>query len=615
MMSKDKLPPAEPVTTQQSIGQTILVVFLVLAVGLIFGIGQSSITMAMDGKAVVEVQKGITNVDYKRYARIESIIKMLSWGMKPQDVENQQWDMFYGRTYQEAVRYTASPLVLAKLGENEGMKPSGDKLKAIVNEFLSTKLPGGDYPTLGAGIAAVIKADVQGRTVTPIEIQEYIASQRAAQNYMSRYAPNIVVNKSAAGVLKQLDQEKVQTEEATISVAAIVNEFKEAAAAEQETLEAKYEDIKDERFLIPRRCQLTAIGADVNSIKQALVITDEEIGNYYTANKETDPMLKKPAPAVAPKEGEAPPAPSLVEKTLDESRAYIRGQIESEKAEIIAIELCDQFANGLLSEGLIEEEHIAEGKMEDVLALAASVVITAADERLSKDVALQVWKDLGADEPQDGKTYAIQLADGKHFANMEVQNPSLFDKEVLSVFLRAQAHDNKALHLFQIVNGFTEKSNKPYDEVKDEVILLVSAEKAYPTLLEHAQTLLAEAAKASEPNLTKFFAQSKNKKWAAQIESKSYGPLESILPPEGADGFMSPIIAFTQAGKEFYLSSALKDGDMQRITLSRVVGYGVETEDPAADNADRYISELKRTVSGLNNRDLGAIIDADLNKE
>ncbi len=303
--------------------------------------------------------------------------------------------------------------------------------------------------------------------------------------------------------------------------------------------------------------------------------------------------------------------PEMVVKSLDESRAYIRGKLEGEKADVLAGELMAQFEEGLQSESLLagdEGASIAEGKREDVLSLVDSVKILAAnEERLSKDIGLVLWKGMYADEPADGNNYQIKHADGKLFATMRVENSGIFSsgKKADDVFRSAPAVDNPQLYITQIIDSFTDQSYKDFEKVKPEVILNLAAEKAYPELLKQAEALKAAASKADKPGLSAFFEAKEHAKWAAQLEQKTYAPLDQVSGPESGDGIAGesqPAIALTLNGGAWYLKAAGNDGDMKRVTIGRVI----ETEKDFGEDKEidytKYTSQLNWTVSNLNMR-------------
>ena len=612
-MSDNKQAPEAAAAPKQSLAQTLLVIALVILVGIIFGIGQSSLTMAFDTKTVVEAEAGLTNVDKMTYSRIGTIEWLIQMGKKPHEVEDAEWSQA-----ERFAGYYQIPLVIAKLGELQGLKPEGEALDALLEDYLSNPGRNPDYPTLAHAFRDVSKANVKGRTLTALELRDYIANKHAATNLQAQHQAKLIIDREAAATTRKLGAEKISTEEATISTAALIEKYKAEVLKDEESLLLRYEDIKDERFVIPRRCHLTLIGVDANTLRESVVISDEEIGTYFEENKETDPQLKKIGPAEEPKEGEAPPSPKMISKTLDESRAYIRGKLQGEKADAVAVDLCNRFLTALSNESLVEEDLIAEGKHGDVISLVSTITIEAADdERLEKSVSLQLWQDLGADEPDKASVYQIQDKDGKHVASMNIENPSLFQKEPGSILLHAPAQDNQQLHVYQIVESFTDSSYKEFADVKNEVVLYESAQKAYAELLETAQAMKTSLDKA-DANLAGFFDANERKHWAAAIETKDYNPLDQITEPEGAEGELgdaAPAIAFTLAGKGIYLKSADNDGDMRRVTIGRVLKHE-SSIDPEKDiDYAQHVQFVERSVSSLQGQSFNDVITKSLTAE
>lgn len=615
-MSDNKQAPQPVPAAKQSVAQTLLVIALVILVGIIFGIGQSSLTMAFETKAVVEAEAGLTNVDYQTYTRIRTIESLLYRGQKPHEVEDQVWAQAENFT-QMFLRYR-NPLLIAKLGELRGLKPEGEELDRLVEEYLNRPLSNKDYPTLGHAFKAVSKANIKGRTVNAVELRNYIANEQAATNLESQNQASLVIDREAAASTRAIAAETITVEEATISTAALIAKYKEEVVKDEDALLIRYDELKDDRFVIPRRCHLTLIGVDANTLRESVTISDEEIGAYYEKNKEIDPMLKKVAAPEEPKEGEAPPAPKMESKTLAESRAYIRGKLQGEKADEVALDLCSRFLTAVSNESLIEEDRIAEGKHDDLLSLVPTVTIAAADdERLDKDVSLTLWTKMGADEPQSGSSYQIQDAEGKHVASMNVENPSLFQKEPGSILLRAQAIDNPQLHVFQVIEGFTDSSYKDFDAVKDEVILYESAQRAYAELREEAEAIKTALAR-SDASFAKYFEAEERKHWAAAIDSQTYAPLDEIVEPMSAEGGLGdkkPAIAHTVPGHGVYLKEAENDGDMRRITIGRVVKFE-SSEDPEKDiDYAQHVQFVERTVRGLQQQAFSKTIQAALSAE
>ena len=615
-MSDNKQAPQPAPAAKQSVAQTLLVIALVILVGIIFGIGQSSLTMAFETKAVVEAEAGLTNVDYQTYTRIRTIESLLYQGQKPHEVEDQVWARAENFT-QMFLRYR-NPLLIAKLGELKGLKPEGPELDRLVEEYLGRPLSNKDYPTLGHAFKEVSKANIKGRTVNAVELRNYIANEQAANNLESQNQASLVIDREAAATTRAIEAESITVEEATISTAALIAKYKDEVVKDEDALLIRYDELKDERFVIPRRCQLTLIGIDSNTLRESVVVSDEEIGAYYEENKETDMQLKKVATPAEPKEGEAPPAPKMEIKTLAESRAYIRGKLQGQKAEEVALDLCSRFLTAVSNESLIEEDRIAEGKHDDLLSLVPTVTIAAADdERLEKDVSLMLWTELGADEPQSGTSYQIQDKDGKHIASMNVENPSLFQKEVGSILLQAQAKDNPQLHVFQIIEQFTDSSYKGFDDVKQEVILYEAAQRAYAELRDEAEAMKTALA-SSDMTLAKYFEAEERKHWAAAIDSKTYAPLDEIVEPVGAEGAFGdkkPAIAHTVPGQGIYLKEADNDGDMRRITIGRVVKFESSIDPEKAIDYAQHVQFVERTVRGLQQQAFSDVIKASLTAE
>ncbi len=616
-MSKDKQQSAGTPAKGPNIFQTILVVFLVIAVGLIFGLGQSSLT-GMVGKNIVEIHKGFTNADYQRHARVQTILYSLQRGIKPQDMEERVWRGQNDYIFRTLVSNPGNTLVIAKLGEDEGMMPSGDELKALVDEYLSRPVFGiEDAKTLRAAVRQVIEANEPGRSLKPKEIQEFIANMRSHDNYVSRYAPNIVINKSATDIFAKFENEEIKTEEATISTATMIESYKEGVLAEEEKIQEAYETLKEERFVIPRKCHFTCISVDVAEVKKSVVVSEDEIKAYYEKNKESDPQLKKEVPKEVKelKEGEEPPKPEIVTKTLEESKDYIRDTLATKKAEEVAVELADTFQFKIEEESLTEGDKIAEGKRDAVLKLVDNVSIKADDKRLNKDIKLSVQSKLTADDPGAGTVYSILLEDGKPFAKMQVPKTSPFNKEVDTFFVKKQAFDNGDLYIIQIIDGFTEADYKAYDSVKDEVVHYLCAQKAFPDLIKKANEIIKTVSGQTDGTLVKYFDAEANKKWAAQIQDKTYGPLETVVVPTAEDlgNFEEnlPMIAYTLPGKGVFLAVANNDGDMKRVTIRRITGHGINAEDGPRDNNYR----VGGIVRGLSQIDLLETLQAALTEE
>lgn len=577
----------DPAPKKQSIFQTILVIFLVLAVGIIFGIGQSSITGAMAKKSIQQVYKNVTNVDIQRFVRVQTIVSLLQYGMEPHNVDDQMWDGFYRRQFNQMARNPANVLVLAGLAAEQGMMPAGEELEEIVKQFLSQELPGQSYKNMNEGIRAVIQADVKGRSLQPIEIKGFLAQVHARENYINRHAPNIAINSAAAESFALMEREKIRVEEATISTATLIEKYKPDVEKDKEALDNAYQELKDERFVIPRRCHLTCITVHVGDVKQAVVVSDEDIAAYYEANKETDPSLKKEVVPDKPeevKEGEPPPAPEYVVKTLQESKAYIRDKLSADKAQLVTEELLNRFTVQIGEKGLLDQDRVAEGKREELLKLAAELRISAEDERLSEPVGLTVRSDMGADDPGNSETYVLEDKEGKHFARMQLPAPGLFADDVDhdDIFQKTQAFDNADLYVIQIVDNFTPSDYQPFETVRSELVLYVSAQRAYPDLVNEARSIATALSEQRDGTLVQWFEQKAHKSWAAQITTESYEPLKSVnLASSDEDEALGlearPLIAYCMPGKQFFVAEAANDGDMKRVTISRIIDYSNES--------------------------------------
>ncbi|NRA36769.1 MAG: hypothetical protein HRU15_01400 [Planctomycetes bacterium] len=616
----------DPALKKPPIGQTILVILLVALVGIIFGVGPSTFTMALGGKQVQEIEAGITNVDLARFQRLYLLLDIINSGTKPHELSEDEWGNRQQRLWY-LPQIARQSLVIAKYAELDGMKPSGKALDKILNNFVNEKIINGDS-RLNA-IAAVQEANVVGRSFSRKELLEHLAIKEANANFDSRYNPNPVAVDSMGKVFHQKSKERVYVQEARLSTSAILGEFKELVAKDQDQLTLTYQHhLSLKRFEIPRKAHLTLFGADATLIAASVVISDEAIAAWYNENKELDPNLKtvtiaepekkddsaakdKSKKDAKDKDGEKaveeePAPPVIVTKTLAESKAYIRAKLESETSTQILNELCENLVQAVQDSDLLDNFLLIEGKEAELIALIKTVRIPASDERLTAEVGLTVWTDVSGDDPGIDKDVQLLDKDGKSLAQFSQQGPLyLFNGERGKISLPQLAGNKPSFKAMILTDSIDPATDKELETVKEEVIMLAAVEKAEPELIKRAQALQAELSTEADRDLNAFFAAADRSFWAAAISEKDYGPLEKLEAPDAVSEM--PIIAYTQAGKQYALVTDSKNDEEVTVKLVKIIRHEIKDSEGEIDlrsSRESYIRAVNSVSRTAFNKEL-----------
>lgn len=602
--NQDKSAQSGPTAPKRPIGQTILVILLIAAVAIIFGLGPSSLNMALGGSEIYDVAEGVSNVDEARHQRVAVILLALQFGQKPHEMSDEEWGSFQQRT-----RYfvqSRRELSFAQLAERDGMKPSGKALDTILNDFVNEKFGNGESKL--KAIQEVQKANVKGRSFTRNELREYLAVKRANANFDSRYSPDPVAVDSMGNIFYKKSKERIYTQEAVISTSVIINEFKELVAKDQDLLQATYDSHKRaKRFEIPRKAHLTLFGADATLIAAAVVISDEDIAAWYAKHKESDSNIRIVTPVkgedVRETEGrdvEKVKEPIITYKTLADSKAYIRGILESQTANHILNELCEKLISAVQESDLLDNFSLIEGKEAELVQLAAGIHIPASDKRVKSQVTLTVWTEVTGDDPGADKDIQLFDKDAKPLARFNQSGALyLFNGGRGKISLPQSATGRASFKAMIVTNAIDAASDKEFDIVKEEVILLAAVEKAHPELIKRAQALQVELNKEPNRDLQAFFAASERSFWAAEVSEKDYGPLDIFeLPDEDAEEL--PVMAYTQPGKQYVLVKAPQDGKMERVKLVKIIRHEIKDSAVAEGGKVNLRDQRKSYITAVN---------------
>ncbi|MFW5846204.1 MAG: hypothetical protein ACOCXJ_08250, partial [Planctomycetota bacterium] len=115
---------------QGTLGQRLIVFFLVVGVGVLFGMG-GSVALLQEGRAQAEIGKGITTSELRQHVRLFIQTTELVRG---QPVPQQDQMMNYIQSMM------LNQLQMARLGEAEGLMPRGEARLELLREFLQQDL-------------------------------------------------------------------------------------------------------------------------------------------------------------------------------------------------------------------------------------------------------------------------------------------------------------------------------------------------------------------------------------------------------------------------------------------------------------------------------------------
>lgn len=587
----------------QTFSQQVLVWVLVVAVGVLFGMGPALAILQGPGPQQMASVSQTEAVEHKNI--LSRLDGLLGQGQRPRG----DWGVY------------AEHIYTARRAEAQGLMPKGETLDRIVDEFLARELSG-DGQTVGQRLAEYEKSD---RGVKAHELKRVLRIETAARNLRSRHMVLPVVPSTVIADLKALEGDRVMLAEASLSPTVLAPEFQAAAAADDATIRALYEELKDRWFRIPASSIVTVFAADPVAITPHVVVSDEEIEAYYEAQKELRPdwMVSDEAeddPATEEADAAAEPEEPTYQP-LEEVREQIVGELREQHAKDLARTLYDAFSTAIrrrLAELGIQNP--AELQRQDLMTIAEANTIGPAThgELLDAPVGIVIREDVAVNEPEDGKTARLGEYGEVGFAG------ELFGEDAVIGTIDLPVTETEGLGLLLRLEATRPGSYRELDQVRDEVVAYHAGRLAWPTLLERAREIAATAQDMGADALTTHFAPEEvRQRWGTTVETREVEPLtEFAAPPADVDGVPLetwPAIAMATNQRPVKLAFQPGQGEtlvasLPGVRLVQVTGYdsagasyqgvdpalarwGIQRPKPTEDWLNDYRGTLGRHLS------------------
>lgn len=568
---------------KQTFTQQLLVWVLVIAVGVLFGMGPALAILQGPGTATAG---SVSQTEALEYKETVNRLNALLGQQGPVDVH---WTAFARQIY------------TARRAEDQGLMPKGAVLDKIVSDFLAREIQGGK--TVGERLAEYEKSD---RGVKASDLADLLRIQTAATNLQHRTVTVPVVPTSVADDLKAVEGDKVQLAEVTLSTRSLIDEFREQAAGESATLQALYDELKTHWFRIPAVSTVTVFAADPKVVAEQVVVTDDEIAAFYEREKTLRPDWRLPdededaaAEEEAAAEGEeAAEAEAPRYKPLEEVRETIVDEIKQERGTALAKELYDAFSTEVRR--LMTELGVALPKdlpRANLLEVAAATAIgpETHGERLAGTVGIAVTEGVEVDDPEEAGQALLGTYGSVRFAG------DLFGEGAEIGALDEPVTETDGLGLLLRLEDTREGSYQPFDEVRDQLVDYHAGRLAWPTLIERARAIAVTAADMGGDALaTHFAAQEVQDRWMTTVEQESVGPLAEFTAPaedvDGVGGETWPAIAMAGHDRPVRLAAAPSGGEelldaLPAVRLVQVTAYeaaGADYQTFARDPRSRY---------------------------
>ena len=549
--------PTEAAKPKQTAGQQMLVWFLIIVVGVLFGMGPVLATLR--------------EAPPPEYADVSQDVALAH-----NDIEAKINDVLFGtKRASREWNSTAYTIWMSRLAEREGLMPKGEALDAVTDAWLDEPVNRWDDRTRRSVLLEYQSSD-KGVRLDAVKL--YLQVEEAATNLQQRYVQVPAIPQSMARDLAAVSGDRVSIEEVTLSTAPFVAEFREAAGADEAAIEEAFNELEFSRFSVPAKRVVTVFAANPADFADQIVVTDAQIEARYKADKEQKYLLPPPADQEVA-EGEEP-KPNYRELD-DELKTEITAIIRQEHAVDLAAQLYNRFESLLHAKVKGGSQPANEIPTEDIVAIVDQCVIAAADrDDLSADVKMAVTAGVAINDAE-GEMLIPGFGEAKRNGSLfagDVSIGALFDARIQlgeadELMGPGMRKDAPSMRLLLRVDERVEATTKALGDegVREEVIDYVAGRLAWGKLLESAEQM---ATNASEGGLKAFF-EGKEDRWGAVTERSVPGLEEFAAPPEEVDGDpgeAQTAIALLDDG--ITLASAPRsEAGLPQVRLVRAVAY------------------------------------------
>ena len=595
---QSKPDPKNDMSMHGSFMQKALIIFLVIAVGIVFGFAPSMTYLMAPQQSNTMLEGGVTAKEVRQLAQTQA--RLMSAVMnQPYDDElaarllsspqvgQQMSFLFFETGLHSILRPAQSLAVMEKVAKSEGLLLTGEALKQSMRDVLAVQGLASD----AGNLSAVLKArEGTAGEITTAQLQ-YLVQAAAAWNALSfRYSTQSAGPVSVVETINGLRNDRVVFDAVELTVAPYLEKITAELESDTAALEDAYLQLTGEgRFAIPERRSISAIIAEPVHLHDKITISDAAIAAYYESNSAE--FIRPPI------EGE-----DTETKPLDEVKSEIRTRLTVAAADEISEKLVSQFDTIISQEGLDQSE-----TLEPVLVAARSVVVgPTQDERLSDSVSLTIHED--AVIPAAGSRLSISVGDVEH---AQIDNGVLQLAEKPAGWLSNIINDAniEGRKIVFRVNSVLPESQQPLDAVRGEVLQWLAARRAWPQLYAEAVTI-SETLDSQGPGALAKWAEGKGgQRLQAVVIEREEAPLVRLAPPsELVDDFPAqgePAISYVSAQADeaaVFLVNQPTRSDELALSILQVKTYRQASLDDTATPAidpNQAIGQYQQSIGFL----------------
>lgn len=537
--AQDERPPRLPIGGG-GFSQQLLIWFLIIVVGVLFGMGPVLALLRAPQPGDV---LAVSQVEIRRFSEAEQRLARLGLvGRAPADPTIQ-----------------AYRLRMAGFADNEGLMPKGETLDSVVGSWLDQEV------AEGRTRRSVLAEYGGAQGVPPRELEHYVQVTAAISNLTNRYILAPAVPLTAADGLAGLVNDRVEIAEVELSPEPLMAAEREAVAGNEDLIQERYKELREDHFRVPPRRLVAVVAADPRRIAEHVRLDDAEVERFYEEHKEERLEWRLPEEEDAADDAATDDQAAQAEEAdqgpryqpLAEVADEIRQELREEHARALAAKLdrlFDRAFKEALSELALPYHEVPFAKVAEV---ASNVALRAEDEeRLTADVGLVVVESVEVSAPEGGDV--LELPGFGTIRN----DPLLFDPATEpGAFFETAAVEVEGLQLLLRLRQKIPASFRELDEVRDAVIDYIAARRAYDRLFEMATTIASRAEEAGEDGLRSHFAAEEvSGFWGASVATRRVRVLTEFEPPpptlDGIPGDSVLAIELARPARPVVLASA-----------------------------------------------------------
>ncbi|TVR44866.1 MAG: hypothetical protein EA402_05880 [Planctomycetota bacterium] len=471
-MSKQSSPSDSP-KPLVSFGQQLLIAVLVVAVGLLFGMGP--VLEALRQPTPAQHVAGISDNDVFRHQRTAERLQTLL---------NPNFDRS-GEVFAPSRdrNHYLMELLYAKLAEQDGLAPRLSQIRDHFQAWQQRRVPGEESVTYGSALQEALGTR---NAVDAVAVKEFLRVRLAAEAYEERHVTVPSAPQAISDGVVRAGQTRVRVASVTLDSAHLVNDelLAEIAADEAAVLSA-YDDLRTRLYRTPARRSVVLYVADAQAISDAIVVEEDVLRTRYD-----EVVATRFTRTTRDEDGS--------ERQIVQDFADVRSQLHEEAAREIAADLAarlaGRFRNALMDAGLVGQ---GEANMENLRPLAAVSIGPEDHPALRESVALRIIEDVVIDQPPQGQTRTA-LGD---FGMLDLGDLNLFTDDIAVGYLAApyrplrEDGTRSSTQVLTLVTGLHPAGYRPLDEVRDDVVRWLAARQVYEDLLTAAREI-AQGARA-----------------------------------------------------------------------------------------------------------------------